>query len=190
MRVHVKALIAAAADSYAAAATPASTAAAHLLRSTSDESVDAQPKSISPPLAAVLASLPSGPLRDALTLYSPCLNWTTGEGELAGRLASAEIAGPDGLQSVDNLRVGLFLQSPQTFYPSHSHAAEELYLVLSGTPLWQKDTSPFTRIASGSAVHHLPYQRHAMKTDGDPLFAFWLWTGDLSFASYRFHEMA
>jgi hypothetical protein len=27
-----------------------------------------------------------------------------------------------------------------------------------------------------------------MKTEGDPLLAFWLWTGDLNFASYRFHE--
>jgi len=67
--------------------------------------------------------------------------------------------------------VGLFWQLAETDYPSHSHAAEELYLVLSGHPLWQKDIGAYAPVTPGTAVHHLPYQRHAMKTERDGFLA-------------------
>jgi len=44
----------------------------------------------------------------------------------------------------ETCRVGLFFQSQNTDYPNHRHAAEELYLVVSGNALWsnESDTTP------------------------------------------------
>jgi hypothetical protein len=184
MLVGIPALITAAAEGYAG------TGAANLLRNVSLQPIDAAPKPVPPDLHPTLQKLPPGRLRDLLIRNAACFDWLTGEGNLAGRIASAEIAGPDGLARIDALRIGVFLQAPETHYPSHSHAAEELYLVLTGNALWQKDAGQFVAIPPGATVLHLSYQRHAMKTEQEPLLALWLWTGDLSFSSYRLHDTA
>jgi mannose-6-phosphate isomerase-like protein (cupin superfamily) len=149
------------------------------------------PKQI-PGLNAALAAVRPSPLRSLLERTAVHLPWRISDTNVpesfSGRSASAEIAGPDGLVPSQDLRFGLFWQSPETFYPPHSHAAEEFYFVLSGSPLWQKDEAPFEGIAPNTLVHHEPYQRHAMRTARDGLLAMWIWTGDLSFSSYRFHE--
>lgn len=188
MRADIGELIDGAADAYAAAGTDASRAAAELLRGISSQPIVASPKPFPADLGAVLEALPPGPLKDVLIRQAPCFSWMDGGASLAGRIASAEIVGPDGLLPADNLRMGVFLQSRQTHYPSHSHAAEELYLVLVGAPLWQKDNHPFVRVSPGSAVHHLSYQRHSMKTEREAFLALWLWTGDIDFSSYQIHE--
>jgi len=188
MRIDLPALITAAAGAYAAAGMEAATVAAKRLRALSAGPVEVSPRPVPPHLGDALACLPPTPLKDLLSGSSPCLPWMPGGDRLGDRLASAEIAGPDGLLQAKDLRFGVFLQAPQTHYPSHSHAAEELYLVLAGAPLWQKDDGPFEPVLPGTAVHHLSYQRHAMRTADAPLLALWLWTGDLSFATYRFHD--
>ena len=43
-----------------------------------------------------------------------------------------------------SLRFGLYVQAPESFYPPHSHAAEEFYYVLSGTARWQKGEEAFS----------------------------------------------
>jgi dimethylpropiothetin dethiomethylase len=181
-------LIDGAADAYAAAGTDASRAAGNMLRGVSLHPIDASPKSLPAGLSIALEAVPPSPLKSALARQASCFDWMTGDARLAGRIAFTEIVGPDGLLPAANLRMGVFLQSPQTRYPTHSHAAEELYLVLAGTPLWQKDDSPFSPVPPGSAVRHLSYQRHSMKTERDAFLALWLWTGDLSFSSYQIHE--
>jgi len=188
MLIDLAALISSAAEAYAAAGTEASKAAADLLRGVSSRSVSLPPKACPADLSTALEAMRPGPLKDALLRSASGFDWIAGDGRLADRLASAELVGPDGILQADSLRLGVFLQSPQTHYPSHSHAAEELYLVLAGTPLWRKDAGRFEPVSPGSAVQHLSYQRHSMKTEGDALLALWLWTGDLSFSSYQLHE--
>jgi len=190
MLVDMAALLGSAADAYATAGTEASKHAADLLRGVSSRPVNVSPKPFLADLSTALEALHPGPLKDVLMRAASGFDWIGGDGRLSGRLASAELVGPDGILKSDSLRMGVFLQSPQTHYPSHSHAAEELYLVLAGTPLWQKDDGRFEPVSPGSAVQHLSYQRHSMKTEGDALLALWLWTGDLSFSSYQFHETA
>jgi len=80
------------AESYAAAGTLKSIAAADRLRKTPGNSVEAQPQPLLPELEAAFAALPTGPLRESAAAF----RWTTGNDLLAGRLLSAEIAGPDG----------------------------------------------------------------------------------------------
>ena len=52
-------------------------------------------------------------------------------------LAVCEIIGPTGQITHDNIRAGLFFQDADILYPRHSHAAEEIYLPLSGLAPWQ-----------------------------------------------------
>ena len=52
--------------------------------------------------------------------------------------AHAEIVGPPGPVPSQDLRCGLILMAPHTFYPVHFHTAVELYLVLGGTAEWRR----------------------------------------------------
>ena len=98
----------------------------------------------------------------------------------------AMIAGPGGMIEDDRLRFGVYLQRPGTAYLSHRHEAEELYLPLSGVALWQKDNADFAPVASGTLIHHAPWQPHATATQDAPLLALWAWTGNLDFETYSF----
>lgn len=106
--------------------------------------------------------------------------------EVKSGLTYCRIVGPDGLIRSDNCRMGFYLQAPDMFYPSHSHNAEEIYFVLSGTALWQKDNAPFIEQTPGTLIHHLPNQPHTMHTQKEPLLAIWGWIGDIDFDSYQF----
>jgi len=190
--VDIAALSHAAADLYAATGEPRAIAAAGLLREAAGNAAAPVTANAIPHLASAVQAVASSRLRGLLERAVGSLPWLVTEGDgippsIAGRLASAEIVGPDGAIAASTLRLGLLLQWPDADYPPHSHAAEELYLTLSGTPLWQKDDAPYAAVAPGSFVHHAPFQRHAMKTGAEPLLALWVWLGDLSFASYRFH---
>ncbi len=102
-----------------------------------------------------------------------------------GRHAFCEIVGPEGIALAERVRLGLYLQAPETFYPAHSHDAEEVYRVVSGTALWQAGSGDFRPVAPGGLVHHRPGEAHAMRTTAQPLLALWGWLGDIGFESYR-----
>lgn len=140
-------------------------------------------------LSTALANLPPGPLAPLLKACAPAVPWTVGDFKMpasfAGRSAYVEIVGPEGLAHREDLRFGLYMQTPDSFYPPHNHAAEELYYVLSGTAHWQKADGEFRAMAPGTLIRHAPWERHAMRTDAEPLLAMWSWTGDLSISTYR-----
>jgi mannose-6-phosphate isomerase-like protein (cupin superfamily) len=119
---------------------------------------------------------------------APLLPWTVGKVKMlpkfARQSAYVEIVGPDGFTYSDALRFGLYVQAPDSFYPPHNHAAEEFYSVLSGSAFWQRDNGEFRIMPPGSEIRHAAWQRHAMKTEIEPLLAMWVWTGDLSMATY------
>jgi len=140
-------------------------------------------------LALAMAAMPPGPLAEPIRACAAHLPWTDRAfampGKLAGGYAFVEIAGPEGSALCDDLRFGLYLQSPETLYPAHSHAAEERYHVVSGTAKWRKDDGDFLALAPGTSIHHAPWQRHATKTGHDALLALWVWTGNLDPGTYR-----
>ena len=103
-----------------------------------------------------------------------------------GNYCFVTIVGPEGMIVDERFKFGVYLQMPGTFYPAHRHEAEELYLPLSGTALWQKDDAEFEPIASGTLIHHTPFQSHATRTHVVPVLALWSWTGYLSFETYSF----
>ncbi len=64
-----------------------------------------------------------------------------------GNHCSVGIVGPRGMITDERFKFGIYLQTPDTFYPAHRHEAEELYFLLSGSALWQKDDADFEPVA-------------------------------------------
>lgn len=140
-------------------------------------------------LKPALAAPDADPLVATLQPLITTAPWTEGEfampSTFAGRFAFVELVGPAGLIAHEQIRFGLYLQSPNTFYPSHMHEAEEIYYVLSGAAEWQCDDDAFAVREPGTPIHHKPWQRHAMRTDNAPLLAIWAWRGAIARESYR-----
>lgn len=178
--INLAGLIGAAADLYRATGNPLAIQGAELMRA-------AQPQGpADPPQAlAVLSQLPSIAAWPELAR----LPWTDGDfsmpAAIRSRNAYAELVGPEGPLLSTRCRFGFYLQAPDCLYPPHSHAAEELYLLLSGSAEWWLDDSePFLPPCPG-LVHHLPWQKHAMRTGAFPLLALWVWLGDIRYGTYK-----
>lgn len=99
-------------------------------------------------------------------------------------LAVTELVGPNGMFRMADVRVGLLIQHPGFQYLKHSHAAEELYLVLKGTADWAVDDAAPGLRPPGSFIHHRSFQPHRMTTHAEPLLALWGWTGDVTGSTY------
>ncbi len=103
---------------------------------------------------------------------------------IGSRLSFVELLGPDGMVYCGHCRLGLLLQMPDLCYPGHVHAANELYLVLSGNAEWQTNALDTAPRPPGSFIYHPGGHWHAMNTRSEPLLAVWGWTGDIGFGSY------
>ena len=95
-----------------------------------------------------------------------------------GGYAFAEIIGEMGFKFSENIRLGLFLQKPNLKYPLHAHDAKELYFILSGSADWQIEDRKFKAIP-GLTIQHKEQEEHSMITSAVPLFALWIWTGNI-----------
>ncbi len=93
------------------------------------------------------------------------------------RYGWSELIGMRGPIPGDRLACGFLLLGPETTYPDHHHAAEEVYLVLSGTAFWRRGVEPWQERGPGAPVHHAPSMSHAMRTAVEPLLALYLWRG-------------
>ncbi len=124
------------------------------------------------------------PLAPALRWSDTSANMTMPEG-FRGRYSAAEIIGPNGTIAAADFRFGTYLQYPDTWYPLHHHAAEELYFILSGTAEWTRDGVDGQPEPPGTLFRHDPHERHATRTLGEPLLALWVWLGDIDSGSYR-----
>jgi len=94
--------------------------------------------------------------------------------------AYTEILGLNGPQYSGHLAAGFLLLGPDTLYPRHRHAAEEIYLPLSGAAEWQQCDAVWRSHPAGTVIHHRSEEPHAMRTHAEPLLALYLWRGDLA----------
>lgn len=91
--------------------------------------------------------------------------------------ANAMIVGPGGLESRNDVHIGVSVLAPHVRYPDHNHGPEEVYLVLS-PGRFQHGESGWFEPGIGGTLYNEPNIRHAMASDAAPLFALWyLWTG-------------
>ncbi len=87
------------------------------------------------------------------------------------------IADKDGPLLYDQGLVEIMLIDANTCYPSHKHAPEELYIVLSGQVFWQAEGHAPGWKSAGDVIHHLPHQIHAISTANEPALILSLWRG-------------
>lgn len=94
--------------------------------------------------------------------------------------AYAGLSGPDAPLLCEVPRGGLVLLGPRVEYPSHRHAPQEVYLVLTPGSQWCLDDGDWFDVDAGDLILHAPWQMHAMRTREQPLLAFagWLEAGD------------
>lgn len=89
----------------------------------------------------------------------------------------SEFVGLRGPVASEKIACGVLLLAPGIIYPAHAHAAEEVYLPISGVAEWQQSDGDFAKVAVGQAVHHAPWVPHAMRVGAEPLAALYLWQG-------------
>ena len=142
-------------------------------------------------LDEALAAAQTHPLTAQFAAIAPRVSWVeVGKrpmpASFAGRYSYCEIVGqdPTSIQAPD-IRFGAYLQFPDTWYPLHWHAAEELYFPLSGAAEWTRDEVADHPALPGTLIRHASNERHATRTRSEPLLALWVWIGDLDFNSYR-----
>lgn len=122
----------------------------------------------------------AGLIRELCRL-APSLNWrqTYRSGEVSAAFldnyAWSEFLGLTGPVPSRHLAVGLLLLGPDTDYPQHRHEAQEIYVPLSGTAWWWKESADWCEQPPGAVIHHRHHEAHAMRTGASPLLAAYLW---------------
>lgn len=89
-----------------------------------------------------------------------------------------ECAGPGGPLTFPDLRLGLLLLGPDTFYPPHCHPAEEVYLPL-GAGRWLREGDGWRDVPAGAVIYHPSMCRHATQSGAEALAAIYLWRGEI-----------
>ena len=190
VRIDLEALTAAAADLYLASGNEVAVRAAELMKQAKPLRLADAPLAL--PVLTHLGSidLPSFDTEGTALLRDSAshLPWTE-DGfvlptAIQGRNAYAELIGPEGPLFSSQCRFGFYLQAPDCLYPAHSHAAEELYMILSGSAEWSVDVAERFVPPVLGLVHHRPWQKHSMLTRRLPLLAMWVWLGDIRYSTY------
>ena len=92
-----------------------------------------------------------------------------------------EIIGERGALISHQIAAGFLMLGSDTAYPLHAHDAEELYVPLAGHAEWARGHEPYSVKPKGTMIHHPSRVPHAMRTDAEPLLAFYVWRdGDLT----------
>jgi uncharacterized RmlC-like cupin family protein len=89
-----------------------------------------------------------------------------------------EIIGTSGAVPSERLACGFLLLGPHTFYPRHHHEAEEIYVPLVGTAVWEKGDEGWREQRPGTVIHHPNHVPHAKRTSDEALLALYLWRSD------------
>jgi hypothetical protein len=87
----------------------------------------------------------------------------------------SEIVGLSGPLASERIACGFLLLGPETHYPRHRHEAEEIYIPLAGTALWQQGDGQWRERQPGTVIHHSSDEPHAMRTGARVLLAVYLW---------------
>ena len=99
--------------------------------------------------------------------------------DFAARSAWFAIADRDGPLVMTTGLVEIMLLDAHLTYPMHSHAPEELYVVLAGEVWWQAEGDPDAPAwrHAGDFIHHPSRRRHALTAGEKPALLLALWRG-------------
>ncbi len=93
--------------------------------------------------------------------------------------AVAEVISPDGPVLSKNMIMFLFLLGAETVYPTHWHAPEEIYFILSGNPEYQIGNKTWQPRQPGDLVHLPPFVPHAIRTGDEAMLVLQVWRGKI-----------
>lgn len=88
-----------------------------------------------------------------------------------------KLLGPDAYWHSERLSSGFLILGDNNTYPQHRHQAEEIYLPISGNAQWYREHDGWQQQPAGTLIHHPGGIKHAMRTQGEPLIALYLWRG-------------
>lgn len=88
-----------------------------------------------------------------------------------------ELIGMRGPITSNRIACGFLILGSQIEYPRHSHAAEEVYVPLTGPTLWMRGNKDWESRTPYLPIYHAPRVPHAMRTETVPLLALYLWRG-------------
>jgi tellurite resistance-related uncharacterized protein len=123
-------------------------------------------------------------LRQTVNMLTWSQNETYLEAALDNRFienyVTGMLTGPESNFAPDVPCSGFVLLGPETEYPTHSHAAREVYLVLTPGTDWCLNGAHWFPVEPGQVIYHRSWQNHAMRTHATPMLAFaaWLDYGD------------
>ncbi len=89
----------------------------------------------------------------------------------------ADVIGMHGPFVSDRIRSGILVFGPGIDYPSHHHAAEEVYVVLAGNAEFALHGEAPARRRAGDVIYVEPNRPHALCTRKKALVIFYLWQG-------------
>ncbi len=91
--------------------------------------------------------------------------------------AYADVIGERGPFVSDRIRSGILVFGPGIDYPTHHHAAEEIYVLLAGNADFSLHGDAPARHRAGDVVYVDPNRPHALSTRKKSLVIFYLWQG-------------
>ena len=128
------------------------------------------------------------PLKDAVAKAASVLDWKqvfddAGGGidrDLAAGMFAAQALGTYGVFDSTSIAVGIFLLAPNIAYPLHTHEAEEIYYVISGSLTLQHgvEGQRFT-VSAGEVSRTPPHRLHGLETGDEPVLVLYAWRGDI-----------
>lgn len=130
------------------------------------------------PALAMAAQTRRAPVARALAEVVPGLHWTRRKGSETATPAfrdghaNALILGPRGIETRDDVWIGVTLMAPGVTYADHDHPPEEVYLSLTPGEWWNA-AMDWTDPGTTGLVYNPPGIRHAMRAGATPFLALW-----------------
>jgi len=130
------------------------------------------------PALAMGASIRRAAVAEAVAEIAPGLHWMHRAGsETAAPTfrnghANALILGPRGIETRDDVWIGVTLMAPGTTYVDHDHPPEEVYLSLTPGEWWNAGMD-WTDPGMTGLIYNPPGIRHAMRAGATPFLALW-----------------
>lgn len=190
----IHALLMALAKLYQDEGRAGATAAANALLNTANTLPETLPTYQNPSETQLRAGLSENPTEIAALVADamPYIKWTfadLGENRLPDALSKAmtatELLGPDGMFPAGDVRVGIWMQSPNLTYGPRRHIAEETFHIIAGSALWSTEDTDLTERGSGDIVFHPSNILHTSITKQKPMITAWRWSGHIGFDGYQ-----
>lgn len=125
------------------------------------------------------------PVVSALTDAAPGLHWQQTYSEADGfsrdwldNYGWVNLISPEGLYISEEIRVSIGYWGAGQHYDEHSHAPEEVYLILAGQARFHARGRAPVDAGPGDIIHHQPHQKHAIDMVPGPLLAAAFWRGE------------